>query len=270
MIILARSRSLAALICLSIAWGVAGEERATAPATRPVGKVIRVLIYDDAGGGGQGPANVSKCLAASKGKEFSYAIVSAEGIRAGRLKEADVLVQPGGSGSGQAEALKPEGREAIKEFVRGGGGYVGICAGAYLASADYAWSLHILNAKVVDRQHWARGTGEVKVRMTAEGRRLLGVSDEVVSVFYGQGPLLAAAGKEGLPAYEALGTYETEIAEKGAPAGVMKGTTAFAAAEFGKGRVVCLSPHPEKSAGLDGIIRRAVGWASGAGGEGKR
>src|SRR3954452_20764336 len=163
------------------------------PGSGPVGKVIRVLIYDDAGGGGQGPANVSKCLAAAKGKKFTYAIVSAEQIRAGRLKEADVLVQPGGSGSGQAAALKPEGRDAIKEFVRGGGGYVGICAGAYLASADYTWSLHILNAKVVDRQHWARGTGEVKVRMSAEGRRLFGVKDDVVNIYYGQGPLLAAA-----------------------------------------------------------------------------
>src|SRR5437764_15107147 len=99
--------------------------------------------------------------------------------------------------------------------------------------------------------------------MSAEGKKLLGVSDDVVSVYYGQGPLLAAADKADLPAYETLGTYETEVAEKGAPAGVMKGTTAFAAAEFGKGRVVCLSPHPEKSAELGGMIRRAVGWASG-------
>lgn len=219
-------------------------------------------------GGGAGPANVSKCLAAAKGKEFTYAIVSAEQIRAGRLKEADVLVQPGGSGSKQAEALKPEGREAIKQFVRGGGGYVGICAGAYLASADYTWSLHILNAKVIDRQHWARGTGEVKVRMSAEGKRLLGVSDDVVNVYYGQGPLLAPSDQADLPAYETLATYETEIAERGAPAGVMKGTTALAAADFGKGRVVCISPHPEKSAELAGIIRRAVAWASGE--EGKR
>jgi glutamine amidotransferase-like uncharacterized protein len=266
MIHMARWRLLAVVCGMASAWGALGAE----PATRPVGKVIRVLIYDDAGGGGQGPANVSKCLAASAAKEFGFAIVSAEQIRAGRLKEADVLVQPGGSGSKQAEALKPEGREAIKAFVRGGGGYVGICAGAYLASADYTWSLHILNAKVVDRQHWARGTGEVKVRMSAEGRKLFGVNDEVVSVFYGQGPLLAPAEEAGLPAYQTLGTYETEIAKKGAPAGVMKGTTAFAAAGFGKGRVVCLSPHPEKSAELGGMIRRAVEWAAGGGDEGKK
>ena len=252
--------------CLLVVGPAQAADRAPATAPTPQ-KVIRVVIYDDAGGGGVGPANVSKCLAAAKQKEFTYAIVSAEQIRAGRLKDADVLVQPGGSGSKQAQTLKPEGRDAIKQFVRGGGGFVGICAGAYLASADYTWSLHILNARVIDRQHWARGTGEVKVRMSAEGKRLLGVNDDVVNIYYGQGPLLAPADQADLPAYQTLATYETEIAEKGAPAGVMKGTTALAAAEFGKGRVVCISPHPEKSAGLDGIIRRAVSWAAAARGD---
>jgi putative intracellular protease/amidase len=234
-----------------------------APTTRPVSKVVRVLIYDDAGGGGAGFTNVSKCLSASSTKQFTFARVTAEEIRAGKLKDADVLVQPGGSGSKQAETLKPEGREAIRNFVQHGGGYVGICAGAYLASADYTWSLHILNAKVIDRQHWARGNGQVKVRMSPQGKQLLGVNDDLVTALYAQGPLLAPAEKPELPPFQTLGTFETEIAEKGAPAGVMKGTTAFASGIFGEGHVICLSPHPERSAGLDGVIRRAVGWAGG-------
>jgi hypothetical protein len=52
------------------------------------------------------------------------------------------------------------------------------------------------------------------------------------------------------------------MAKKGAPSGVMKGTTAIAAAEFGKGRVICISPHPEKTKGLDGFIRHAVTWVA--------
>lgn len=256
------TRTALGLVCLLASVAAFAEPPAAAktPATRPL---IRVLIYDDAGGGGAGYTNVSKCLAASSQKQFTFARVTAEEIRAGKLKDADVLVQPGGSGSKQAETLKPEGREAIRQFVNRGGGYVGVCAGAYLASADYTWSLHILNAKVIDRQHWARGNGDVKVRMSEEGKRLLGVGDDVVTALYAQGPLLAPADKPELPAYQTLGTFETEIAEKDAPAGVMKGTTAFAAAPFGKGHVVCLSPHPERSAGLDGIIRRAVGYAAG-------
>jgi glutamine amidotransferase-like uncharacterized protein len=230
-------------------------------ATAAEAPAIRVAIYDDGGGGGAGPGNVEKCL----GKEvegFKYRRVGAEDIRKGVLKGVDVLVQPGGSGSKQAEALQVEGREASREFVNGGGGYVGICAGSYLATTDYTWSLGILNAKVLDRKHWARGTGDVRIKMTGAGREMMGAADEMVTVYYGQGPLLAPDTKEGLPAYETLAVYETEVTKKGVPGGVMKGTTAIAAAAFGEGRVICLSPHPERTKGLDGFIRRAVNWAA--------
>src|SRR5439155_12616093 len=134
--------------------------------------------------------------------EFKFARVTAADIRAGRLQDADVLVQPGGSGSKQAETLQPEGREAIRQFVKNGGGYVGICAGAYLASADYSWSLHILNAKVIDRAHWARGYGPVKMRLSAEAMKRFGIDKEIVAVEYHQGPLLAPGSEEGLAPFE--------------------------------------------------------------------
>lgn len=222
---------------------------------------IRVAVYDDGGGGGVGPGNVEKCLGKDVGG-YTYRRVGAKDIRDGVLKDIDVLVQPGGSGSKQAEALQPEGREAIRDFVKAGGGYVGICAGSYLATTDYTWSLGILNAKVIDRKHWARGTGDVKIKLTDEGKELLGSKDDLVEVYYGQGPLLSPDTKEGLPAYKPLALYETEIAKKGAPSGIMKGTTAIAASTFGKGRVICISPHPEKTDGLDGFIRRAVTWVA--------
>ena len=42
----------------------------------------------------------------------------------------------------------------------------------------------------------------------------------------------------------------------------MRGTTAIASAAFGKGRVICISLHPESTNGLDGVIRRAVNWTA--------
>jgi predicted Fe-S protein YdhL (DUF1289 family) len=41
----------------------------------------------------------------------------------------------------------------------------------------------------------------------------------------------------------------------------MKGTTAIARGEFGKGRVVCFSPHPEKTRGCERFVTEAVKWA---------
>lgn len=38
----------------------------------------------------------------------------------------------------------------------------------------------------------------------------------------------------------------------------MKGTTAIARGQFGKGRVICFSPHPEVTRGLEHFIQLAI------------
>jgi glutamine amidotransferase-like uncharacterized protein len=52
-------------------------------------------------------------------------MVTAKEIRAGALSSADVVVLPGGSGGTEGTTLGEEGREAIRSFVRRGGGYLG-------------------------------------------------------------------------------------------------------------------------------------------------
>jgi putative intracellular protease/amidase len=195
--------------------------------------------------------------------EMLVAELTGEEVRAGQLDQFDVVLFPGGSGSGEAKSLGEEGRQRVRSFVERGGGYLGICAGAYLATADYDWSLHILDAKVIDRQHWARGSGDVEVALTDPGCKLLGAAGERATILYWQGPLLAPADKPEIPDYETLGTFATEIAKNGAPKGVMPGTTAIARGMFGKGRVLCFSPHPERTEGVQHFVRRAVKWTAG-------
>ncbi len=82
----------------------------------------------------------------------SSGLVTGEDIRAGKLKDFRVLIQPGGSGSAQAKALGQEGRERVKEFVKDGGGlHPHLRWGVPRLAASYDWSLHILDAEVVDR-----------------------------------------------------------------------------------------------------------------------
>jgi len=244
-------------IVAALGAGAAREEGAAKPPP------IRIACFDIAGTGDSGISarNMKKCLDPSP--DFTFKTVTAEEIRGNALSKIDVLICPGGSGSKQASTLDVEGCKAIRQFVQNGGGYVGFCAGSYLASANYTWSLGILNAKVVDREHWARGTGDVTLKMTAEGKRILGATDEIVTCYYGQGPLLAPGSSTDVPAYQVLATYNSEMAKKGAPTGVMIGTTAIAAGNYGKGRVLCFSPHPEKTKGLEDYVRRAVRWAAG-------
>jgi glutamine amidotransferase-like uncharacterized protein len=220
-----------------------------------------VAVYDHSGGTAKGPKNLASILTAESG--FRCEFVTPEEIRDGRLEAFDVVIMPGGSGSKQSASLSEEGRRQIQEFVKGGGGYVGICAGSYLASSYYDWSLHLINAQVVDREHWARGTGQVQLDLTDAGQTFFQATTDDVEVYYGQGPLLAPDSKPDLPAYEPLATYATEIAKKGAPSGVMVGTTAIATASYGEGRVICYSPHCEVTDGPRHMITKGVLWAAG-------
>jgi glutamine amidotransferase-like uncharacterized protein len=225
-------------------------------------RTIRVAIYADAGASKKGSPKVQQCLPHFDG--FTIATVNAEEIRDGELKQFDVLIHPGGSASKQATTLQEEGRQAVRAFVDDGGGFIGICAGAYLASASYPWSLDLLDARVVDSEHWDRGKGNVQLRVPPGGQSALAVDDETVAIHYNQGPLLAPGENDEIADYELLAAFESEIAENGAPTGVMKGTTAIARGTFGQGRVVCFSPHPEKTPACNGLLRAAVRWAAGA------
>lgn len=241
--------------CFWLAWLALGFT--TAVAEQP--EKISVAVYDDAG------ATSSKeklIVALGKSDKFQVERLKAEEIRAGKLQDFRVVMLPGGSSSKQGATLGAEGREEIRKFVKGGGGYVGICAGAYLATNNYDWSLHILNAKVLDRKHWARGVADLEIALPAKGQELLGVTSDRLTLRYHQGPLLAPAGKEGLPEYRELASFAAEVAKNGAPMGVMIGTTAIAAADFGKGRVLCFSPHPELTKDQESLVHRGVEWAA--------
>jgi glutamine amidotransferase-like uncharacterized protein len=218
---------------------------------------IRVAIYDAAPETSKGPGNLLRFLTPKYG--FSAQRVTADAIRSGCLDDVDVLIMPGGSGSKQAAQLGEDGRAKIRAFVRDGGGYVGICAGSYLATTHYEWSLGLINAQVWDRAHWARGGGEVALRMSDAGWRLLGRGGSVV-VQYNQGPLLVPDDNTDLPGYEVLAVFETEVAEKGAPVGAMTGTHAIIRSTYGAGRVICYSPHPEVLEGPNSLIAAGVAW----------
>ncbi len=222
--------------------------------------LVRVAIFDFKGSKSTGPSDLLKLLTPDYG--FQSTVVNSTEIRNGVLKNYDVLICPGGSGSRQAKELKEEGRTAIRDFVRAGGGYVGICAGAYLATSHYQWSLGVINARVWDRQHWARGRKIVDISLTPSGQNVLSKSKGSYKVYYANGPLLVPDNQSHLPGYDVLAKYETEVALNGAPKNSMVDTHAIIRSKFGTGRVICFSPHPEKKNGPKSLIASGVYWAA--------
>jgi hypothetical protein len=194
-------------------------------------------------------------------------------IQAGVLNQFDVVIFPGGSGSKEAAAIGPDGCAAVREFVKSGGGYVGICAGAFLATAKYDWSLALVNAKtftgkrhidgVGEKSMWFRGKGRVKMELTDEGQEILGDMLGLLDVDYANGPILSPAGKEDVPDYVSLAFFRSEISLWEPQEGTMINTPAIVASEFGEGRAIAISPHPEGTAGLEPLVQRAVAWVAG-------
>jgi glutamine amidotransferase-like uncharacterized protein len=219
---------------------------------------VRVALYNSYGTGGKSAWRVERCL--TRHPEIVTRRITATEIMAGALGQFDVVVFPGGTGTGTARTIEKKGRSVVRKFVSDGGGLLGICAGAYFATRHYSWSLGVLDAKVLDTAHWARGSGTVRMKLSRAGRRLFSERKAEVPILYWQGPILARAGDPRIPDFEVLATYRTEIAKNGAPRGVMIGTPAIVRGRFGKGRVLVSSPHPEQTSALFDYVPRAVRW----------
>jgi len=67
--------------------------------------------------------------------------VDAAAITQGELTQskADALIMPGGADLYYCEKLNGAGNAAIRAFVEAGGGYLGICAGAYYGCSALDW-----------------------------------------------------------------------------------------------------------------------------------
>ena len=219
--------------------------------------VILVAVYDDSGG----HARISVEDKLDRIGDIQTHRVDGGMIENGVLDQFDVLFAPGGNGAIQARELGKQGRDAIRKFVHNGGGYVGICAGAYLASRSKTRPyLGILNAGIADSN---RGRDVVTVELTDAGRKLLGSTEHELKVNYHNGPIWGPGSKLA-SACEVLGVFRAEVFPTNRTTHVtMIGTPALLTGSYGKGRVICSSPHPEATKGLDEVFRRMVRWSAG-------
>ncbi|MBA3312557.1 MAG: glycosyltransferase family 39 protein [Planctomycetaceae bacterium] len=199
---------------------------------------------------------------------MSLNIVSEDDIRRGELGNYDVLVVPGGNAGVQGSALGSDGKDAVRRFVHEGGGYVGICAGCFLASANHEQGLKLINAQVVSGQRFVpnegyvsasfRGWGQISVEMTSEGYCLFGTSKRSFTLDYTGGPVLSRANEPDLPDYEPLAYYRSEVSKYPFQKDMMVHSPAIAATRFGGGTVVVFSAHPESNSEYEHLLTDAI------------
>lgn len=239
----------------------------TTPSKNKRGNRVFVAVYHDDGGSDRGVNNVTRALDAAP--HVSVVHLGANDISPEILAQFDAIVFGGGSGSAQAKAIGDEGAAAVRSFVNNGGGYVGICGGAFLCSAYYDWSLKLIDTHVFTGKREVEGLGpklmylrgkttNVKMQLTAEGRDVFQDIPEHSLVSFHNGPIVSPMNLEGLEAYTPLAYFRSEQVLYSPQKGTMIDSPAIVSGRYGRGRVISISPHPEATEGLEPMIAMAV------------
>ncbi len=171
---------------------------------------LKVMVYRGPGAPESGVETVVKVL--KPFPQLTITVAEPESFASLTPAQCDVVVFPGGSGSGQAKGLGEAGRQRVREFVGQGGGYVGICAGAYLACSNFDWGLSLLNAGTVSSK-WRRGQAMLELEATPEAVPVIGAVEGRFKVRYNNGPILKPWTRADLPPYTTLSFLRTEIAK---------------------------------------------------------
>lgn len=223
-------------------------------------EAVFIAVFDDGGAALNGVQAMERIQQTSS--DWNAYRVSAADVRAGALEQFDVAMFTGGRGGAQGTSLAETGREEVRRFVDSGGGYLGICAGAFLATARLDSYLDLLH--VYHYLPWAQGRGQVDVELSETGRTLFGRDAGVFEVRYNNGPLFFSE-KDFIPElpattdFEVLAYFRSGVKGRDNAESQQKvNTPAIVRATSGEGRLLLISPHPESNVEYDWLLRAAV------------
>jgi hypothetical protein len=184
------------------------------------------LDQGDAGTTGYGCSEASADSATLAG--FRYQFVGPNALSskssaadvAALFGQAKVWIQPGGVSNDAYNAMSSRLKSELKNFINGGGGYVGFCAGAFLAT-DWFYLLPATS----DFYNYSaiRGLTYAFLPITWDGAKH--------AIYFEGGPYFYGIGKD----------VEVTAKFSGGEAAAIRGA-------YGKGRVYVSGPHPEAPA----------------------
>ncbi|MCD6320330.1 MAG: hypothetical protein J7M03_06585 [Candidatus Desulfofervidaceae bacterium] len=192
-----------------------------------------------------------------------FAIITAEEIKQGKLKNYHILLVPGGWTNLKNEALGEEGRKAIKEFVAAGGNYLGICGGSGLALAEKD-GLGLISCQRKKERKIANFYGKIHLVPMLSHPIWEGFSKKATFYVWWPGlfalpefsdvQILATYGEitpdffvtdlnvADLKKYDEIKKWETHYRLKISPENI-KNQPAIIEGKFGKGKVILTYPH---------------------------
>ena len=201
---------------------------------------VKVGLYLDEGCRGNGPWQWARLMAYSPQLELT--LLNGQDIRDGKLEGLQMLLCPGGGGAKQIAAMKPEGFALVKKFVEEGGAYLGICAGSYNAMNregrfgflpyDYIQGVH---GKLAD----------LAIDFTEEGAKMLGITPGRHIARYHGGNIMKPTAPTGKGESQVLAVFKSSVSNYDAAPYNFLDTPSVVYGQYGKGKVLISSFHPE-------------------------
>ena len=234
-----RTAFAAAVSAVSLFGGACAANHPDAAPAAPK-KTVKASLYVDSGSGGNGMLYWARLLEYSP--EIELALISGKEIREGKLKGQDLVVFPGGYAPRQYESLQEEGAAAVRKFVADGGSYLGICAG-FASSLNAPKRIRLLPFGRKPRSGGKYGV--LAVDVSARGSQVLDIRPGRYKVRYNGGPIPCPGDKPGEGWGEGLAVYGNTVSYFDKPEGNFYGDFAILHGQFGKGKVIAISFHPE-------------------------
>ncbi len=122
---------------------------------------------------------------------IAYGEIDEASLKKGTLKNCSVLIIPGGYTKLCVDALSKKGFRCIQEFIRDGGGYIGICMGAYIAARVGETPGHPSGLGIINVQNKRkRGMGIKKITVAKLKHPLVAGYKNDIKIWYQNGPMI--------------------------------------------------------------------------------
>lgn len=174
-----------------------------------------------------------------------------------KLKGYDLIVVPGGKGYQESLGMTDDDKAGLKQFVSSGGKLLAVCAGDFLVTQDDSWSLGMVDITQDEskKPHLSDEILALDFNVTEKGQEIFNTRFDKIKLRYHGGPVMVAVGN-----VDVLLTFASEVPHDNAIQDFSKGLIASTYSAYGKGKILTISPHIEKTESVSYILANAVNY----------
>jgi glutamine amidotransferase-like uncharacterized protein len=176
-----------------------------------------------------------------------------------RIKNLDLLVIPGGKAYRENLGLGEENKADIKRWVSEGGKLLAVCAGAHLVSSGHSWSMNMVPITHIERQEdLSQDIMQLYFSITQKGSEVFKTNIKSARLYFHGGPIFNA-NKDNDSEIEVLMNFDGEVPHaEGGIKDFTDGKIAAVISKYGKGEILTISPHIEKTTNMDELLSNGI------------